>query len=253
MDRPFDGKVAIVTGGTRGIGRAIVEAFAAAGAHVAFTARDPAGVARAEAELSAAGRSVEGHAFDAGEGPAIRALVADLARRRGRLDVAVANASALVEAATDVDWDRSYAVDLGHARHLCEASLEPMAAGGGGAIVAIASMVAFEDNGYELSAYGAMKAALLYFLRSFVRRAAPRGVRANAISPGVIYCEGGYWPWAEENRPDLFREAVAGTPLGRLGRPEDIAEAALFLAGPSAGFVTGANLVVDGGYLKAMR
>ena len=242
--------VALVTGGTRGIGRAIVEAFAGAGYAVAFCARDPAGVATATAALRAQGIAADGRPLDAADHAALRQWVADTHARFGRLDAVVANASALVEACTVDDWRRSFEIDLLHTVTLAEAAAPLMRPKG--AIVAIASMVALEDHGYDLAAYGALKAAIVYYVRSLARHLAPRGIRVNAVSPGVIRCPGGYWELAERELPELWRATMAASPTGRPGTAGEVASTVLYLASDAASFVTGANLVVDGGFSRAM-
>ena len=245
-DRP----VALVTGGSRGIGRAIVEAFGRSGHAVAFCARDPAGVVEAVAALAAEGILADWRTLDAADHAALRAWISDIHARHGRIDAVVANASALVEACTIEDWRRSFEVDLLHTVTLAETAAPLM--GETGAIVAIASMVALEDHGFELAAYGAMKAAIVYYVRSLARRLAPRGIRVNAVSPGVIRCPGGYWEMTERELPELWRATMAASPTGRPGRAEEVARAVTYLCSAEASFVTGANLVVDGGYTRAM-
>ncbi len=245
------GRAALVTGGTRGIGRAIVETFAAEGCSVAFSARHRAGVEEAATALERQGAAVRGEVIDAGDHDALRAWVARTHAAFGRLDVVVANASALVETSTAEDWRRSFDIDLMHTVTLAESALPLLR--DGGSIIAVASMVALEDHGHELAAYGAMKAALLYYVRSLARHVAARGIRVNAVSPGVIKCPGGYWEMAERDLPELWRATLAASPTGRPGTAEEVARAVTFLASNAASFVTGANLLVDGGYTRAMR
>lgn len=243
-------RVAMVTGGTRGIGRAIVEALLDEGCAVAFCARNAADVAAAENELAAPGGSVVGRVLDAGDATGLRAWIAETHALFDRLDVVVANASALVERSTPEDWRRSFEVDLMHTVTLAESAV-PLMRARGGSIVAIASMVALEDHGHDLVAYGAMKAAILYYVRTLARSVAGDRIRVNAVSPGIIRCPGGYWEMAERDLPDLWQATMAASPMGRPGTPAEVARAVAYLASDAASFVTGANLVVDGAFTRA--
>ena len=110
-----------------------------------------------------------------------------------------------------------------------------------------------EDYGYHEAAYGAMKAALLFYVKTLSRELAPKGVRVNAVSPGTTYFKGGFWAMVERDDPAGFARAMANNPMGRMATPADIANAACFLASPAAAFITGANLVVDGGYTRRIQ
>ena len=140
-----------------------------------------------------------------------------------------------------------------HTVNLATAVVPVMERAGSGAIIAIASISGVEDYGYEESAYGSMKAALLYYMKSLANHLAPKGIRANVVSPGTTYAKDGPWGHVERTQPKIFREAIARNPTGRMAKPEEIAEAAAFLASPAASFVIGANLVVDGGFTRRIQ
>ena len=122
-----------------------------------------------------------------------------------------------------------------------------------GSIVAIASIAGVEDtalNAYSEVSYGTMKAALIFYMKSLAREVAPKGIRANVVSPGSTYFEGGAWQQIEREQPDVFRSAIAQSPMGRMARPEEIANVVAFTVSPIASYLTGANIVVDGAFTR---
>jgi 3-oxoacyl-[acyl-carrier protein] reductase len=251
MDLGLTGRVAVVTGASRGIGRAIAATLAAEGSAVAVCARDPAGIARSVEELRAAGARAFGIAVDAGDPDALRRFVSDAAEALGPVDIAVANAGGNVEDSSAESWRKSFLIDLMHTVTLAEAVLPGMRARRRGAIVAMGSVVAIEDHSADATAYGAIKRAILYWTRSAARAEAQHGVRINAISPGMIEFPGGWWEHAREALPEVHAEMLARTPLGRPGTAEEVARIVAFLASDAASFVTGTNIVIDGGYLRS--
>jgi len=249
MDLQLKGKKAIVTGASRGIGRAIAEALAAEGVDVAICARGQAGVDKVVGALAAKGATAFGAAVDIADGPALKQWVTQSAERLGGLDILVTNASALTRGAAEEDWKAMYDVDLMGAVRALEAArpfLEKAGAETGDAAFIITSSVSAAETSAP-AAYGAIKAALIHFAKGVAREAAPRHLRCNVVSPGTIFFEGGVWGVTKERAPDFFKTMIARNPTGRMGTPEEIAAATVFLASPLSAFTTGINMVVDGG------
>ena len=249
MDLQLKGKKAIVTGASRGIGRAIAETLAAEGCDVAICARGQAGVDEVVGALTAKGVTAFGSAVDIADGPALKDWISESAERLGGLDILVSNASALTRGAGEEDWKAMYDIDLMGAVRALEAGrpfLEKAGADNGDAAFIITSSVSAVETSAP-SAYGAMKAALIHFAKGVAREGARRRLRCNVISPGTVYFKGGVWGMTEERAPDFFKMMIARNPTGRMATPEEIAAATVFLASPLSGFTTGINMVVDGG------
>ncbi|MDT0509563.1 SDR family oxidoreductase [Novosphingobium sp. MMS21-SN21R] len=239
------GKAAIVTGSTRGIGRAIAGALIAAGARLVISSEDAADTARVAAELG-----MPGMACDVSDDAALARLVDFSVAELGRVDVLVCNAGITGQAGpfADIDMDdyaKVMAINLRSQVVLCNLALPHIAAIGGGAVVLVASLSGLRGNG-RINAYALAKAGVAQLARNLAVEWGPRGVRVNALSPGFIATE---LSQPLLDNPDFMARRMAMTPLRRPGTPEEVAGAAVFLASPAGGFVTGHNLVVDGGTL----
>lgn len=246
MDLGLTGRHFLITGGTRGIGRAIAEEFAREGANVSLCARTPAEVAATVKALEAKGVKSFGRVLDVGDHQALSSFTADAAQVMGRLDGVVANTSALSSGSGIADFDAAYRIDLMHTRTLAEAAIPHLEKSDAGSIIAISSISGSEDYGYRGVSYGTMKAALFFYVKSLARHVAAKGIRANIVSPGTTYFEGGYWDKVKKNDPAAFAETLAENPLARMAMPEEIANVVVFLSSPRASFVSGANVVADG-------
>jgi len=252
MDLALRGKNIVITGGTRGIGRAIAEVLAAEGAHIALCARDEASVHTATAALKKSGITALGRSLDVGDASALKTWIDAAAHELGSIDVLVANPSAFGIGASEDDWQSSFNVDLMGVVRAVDAALPHLERAaesrGDAAVVALSSVLALETD--QDSAYGALKSAVSHYTKGLARRLAPKRVRVNAILPGTIYVEDGFWGNVKRGQPDLYRMFLERNPTGRMGEPREIAAVAAFLASPAASFVTGANIVVDGAFTR---
>jgi 3-oxoacyl-[acyl-carrier protein] reductase len=258
MDLGLKGRNAVVTGATRGIGRAIAETLAAEGCNVAICARDRAAVEAAVAALRAKGVRATGQALDVGDGAALRGWIGAAGAELGGLDILVSNVSAMGGLAGEEGWRRYFEIDVLGTVRAVEAAVPLLERSGAAAIVQIASIAAIEvghdifPDGF-LQAYGAMKAALTNYMAELSRTLGPKGIRANTVTPGPIHFPGGVWHKREQEGNPMYAKAVTHARLGRLGRPEDVARAVAFLASPAASHISGANLVVDGAFTRRVN
>ncbi|GAA4743351.1 SDR family NAD(P)-dependent oxidoreductase [Actinomycetospora chibensis] len=251
MDLQLNGRTALVTGGSRGIGRAVVEALAAEGATVSFCARSADGVRTAEEELRGAGYDVYGSEVDVADGDALAAWVRESAAQRGGIDVVVANVSALAIPSTEENWAASFTTDMLGTVRLVEAALPSLEASDAGAIVTISSVSGREID-FAAGPYGTFKGAIVHYTQGLAYQLAGR-VRANTVSPGNVYFPGGVWESIEQNDPDLYGHALGLNPTGRMATPQEVARAVTFLASPAATFISGTNLVVDGALTRGVQ
>ena len=252
MDLGLQGLKAIVTGGTKGIGRAIVETLGREGASVAFCARNAADVAAAEAALRATGTRAHGTPLDIADGDALRTWVGEAGAALGGIDITVANVSALAIGADEASWKLGFEIDMLGCVRLVETAMPFLAQSRAGAIVSISSVSGREID-FAAGPYGALKAALIHYTQGLAYQLAGKGIRANTVSPGNTYFEGGVWHQIKDNDPDLYATALALNPTGRMGTPQEIANAVAFLASPAASFITGSNLVVDGALTRGVQ
>jgi 3-oxoacyl-[acyl-carrier protein] reductase len=252
MDLGLGGLNAIVTGGTKGIGRAIAETLADEGANVAICARHADDVESAVAALEAKGVRATGRAVDVGDGPALQSWVRDVAEELGGIDIVVSNVSALAIGGDEEHWQRSFQIDMMGTVRLVDAAMPALQASNAPCIVTISSVSGREID-FASGAYGAFKAALVHYTQGLAYHLAGTGIRANTVSPGNTYFEGGVWAQIETGNPELFSLALGLNPTGRMGTPQEMANAVAFIASPRASFITGANLVVDGALTKGVQ
>jgi 3-oxoacyl-[acyl-carrier protein] reductase len=246
VDLGLHGKKAIVTGATRGIGRAIAQRLAEEGCDVAICARTAADVATTVKELEATGRRAFGQAVDAADGDALRAFIYASAQAFGGLDVFVSNTSGALGGENDEDsWRRGVEIDVLGTVRGCEAALPYLVASGAGAIVVVSTAAVSEIVGSR-RAYNGVKAAIHPYIKALARDVAPDNVRCNIVSPGTILHPGSVWDERRLHRPNEYAQAVASNPMGRLGTADEVADAVVYLASARASFITGANLVCDG-------
>jgi NAD(P)-dependent dehydrogenase (short-subunit alcohol dehydrogenase family) len=242
------GQVALVTGAGSGVGRAIARRFAAAGARVAVHYRGSReGASSVVADIRASGGEARAFSAELARGGEAERVVEEVTEAYGRLDVLVNNAGSYPLAGflqmTAAEWDEVLDANLKSALLCTQAAGKTMAAAGGGVIVNVTSIQAFRPA-LELAHYSAAKAGLEMLTRSAAVELGPSGIRVNAVAPGLIWREGLEAAW-----PEGVARYRAAAPLGRIGQPEEVADACLFLASAAARFITGATLVVDGGVL----
>ena len=251
MDLGLKGKKAVVTGGTRGIGRAIAEALAAEGVDVAVCARHANDVDETVAALKARGVNACGAAVDISQGEAYQAWIAAAGTELGGIDIFVANVSAGGGMGEDA-WRANFETDLLGTTRGIDAALPALKASGAGSIVVISSTAAVETF-IAPQPYNAIKAALITHAKQLSQALAADGIRVNCVSPGPVYFPGGAWEYIQNNVADLYNSTLAQIPRGSMGTPAEVANAVVFLASPAASLITGVNLIADGGFTKRVQ
>jgi 3-oxoacyl-[acyl-carrier protein] reductase len=251
MDLHLEGIRVLVTGGSRGIGRAIVETFLDEGAVVGFCARTAEDVKATEESLHGRGR-VTGAAVDVGDAEALAEWVRRAAGAFDGLDVVVANVSALAIPDSEENWLTSLNVDLMHTVRLVRAAMPYLERSDNASIIAISS-VSGRESDFASGPYGTAKTAIIGYVHGLALQLADKGIRANTVSPGNTYFEGGVWASIETGNPALYETAMGLNPTGRMGTPEEVAPAVAFLASPRASRISGTNLVVDGALTRGIQ
>jgi 3-oxoacyl-[acyl-carrier protein] reductase len=252
MDLGLKGLRAIVTGGSKGIGRRCADLFAEEGAHVSICARHAAEIDTAVAALSAKGVTAYGEALDVAQKQPLVDWVEASAKKLGGIDIVVANVSALAVDDSEEAWHKEFETDILHTVRLVNAALPHLERSTAGSVTIISSVSGREVD-FTGPAYGAAKAALIHYGQSLAFRLAPKMIRVNSVSPGNTYFEGGVWQWIEKNNSELFRQSLALNPTGRMARPEEVARGVVFLASPASSFTTGTNLVIDGALTRGVQ
>lgn len=251
MDLGLRGKKVILTGGSRGIGRAALELFAAEGCDIAFFSRKQDQVDATVKSLSRHGGKVHGSTFDLNAPAGYQDWLRKAAETLGGCDIFVPGASASGSQATG-DWQKCLDFDVLGTVKGCEA-LEPWLEKSGSGSVVVMSSTAGTETFIVPQAYNAMKAALLTYTKQLSQAWGPKGIRVNAVSPGPIEFDGGNWEMIKEHMRALYDQTQGQFALGRFGAPEEVARTVVFLASPASSYTTGTNVVVDGGYTKRVQ
>ncbi len=250
----LDGKTAVVTGSSRGIGRAIAERLAEAGAAVVVSSRKPAACETVAAAIRDAGGTAHVQACNISDRGQCKALIRSTLDTFGGLDILVCNAASnpyygpLLEI-PDEAYEKIMGNNVRSNLWLAQAAMPGMAASGGGAVIVVSSIAGLQGM-RNLGAYAISKSADLGLIRSLAVEGGPHNVRVNALCPGIIRTDFARALW--EN-PDLLRDVEATAPLGRIGEPDEVAGVAVMLAAPAGAFITGQHIVMDGGVTMAGR
>lgn len=244
----FSGRRVVVAGGSRGIGRAIALGFAAAGADVSVCARGREALDATAEAIRTHGVKAHAATCDLGDGAAIERYIATAADALGGIDVLVNNGTGFGFDDDEDGWQRGLDVDLMATVRAVRHALPHLRAASAASIVNTVSIAGLRPRASG-SPYAAVKAAVTSYTGSLALQLATDGIRVNAIAPGSIEFDGGLWDVRHRESPDVYARTLARIPSGRMGRPEEIAHAALFLASPLASWITGHTLVVDGGQM----
>jgi 3-oxoacyl-[acyl-carrier protein] reductase len=251
MDLGLKGKRVILTGGSRGIGRAALEIFAAEGCDIAFFSRNLEQVEQAVAALKKHGGRVFGSTFDLNDFDGYAGWLTNAAHQLGGCDIFVPGASASGSRLTG-DWQKCFEIDLLGTVKGCETMLPYLEKSGSGSVVVMSSTAAIETF-LVPQAFNAIKAALLTYAKQLSQAWGPKYIRVNAVSPGPISFPTGNWEMIKSAMPDLYKATATQFALGRFGEPDDVARTIVFLASPASAYTTGTNVVIDGGYTKRVQ
>jgi 3-oxoacyl-[acyl-carrier protein] reductase len=250
MDLGLAGKKALITGATKGIGRAIAETLLDEGVAVAICARNAEGVEQAVAELSSRG-TVVGAAVDAGDAEGLRGFIASSIEQLGGLDIYVHNTSGKGAKSFEA-WKNNFDIDLMSLIHGVDAAKAALA-DGGGALISIGTTATTEHFASGANSYSAFKAAMTQWTLGQAQILGAQGIRCNVVQPGPIFIEGGDWDRIKGAMPAFFEASQKGHPAGDLGTAKDVANAVAFLVSPAAKHINGVNLTIDGGFLKRVN
>ena len=251
MDLGLKGKSVLVTGGSKGIGLAIAELFAAEGANVAICARNADEVGNVVKSLSAKGVKSWGRAVDVADPDALKGWIDGAAAEFGGIDAIVCNVSALAVGDTPETWEKSFRTDMMHTVNSVAAARPYLEKSKSASIIIVSSVSGFEVD-FAAGSYGAFKAALIHYAKGLSRQLVGKGIRVNCVSPGNTYFDGGIWQNIEKNMPDLFASTLKVNPTGKFGTPEEVANGVVFISSPMASRISGTNLVIDGALTVAV-
>ncbi len=191
-------------------------------------------------------------AVDVSDGAALKAWVSDMASKLGGVDVVVSNVSALAIGQDEESWEKEFSTDMMGTVRLVNAAMPYLEKSAAAAIVTISSVSGREVD-FASGPYGTFKAAIIHYTQGLANQLAGKGIRANSVSPGNTYFEGGVWNTIKDDNPELYKTALALNPTGRMGTPQEMANAVVFLASRAASFITGTNLVVDGALTRGVQ
>jgi NAD(P)-dependent dehydrogenase (short-subunit alcohol dehydrogenase family) len=250
MELGLRGKKAIVTGGSRGIGRSIAEHLAAEGVDVAICARKDDGLKAAVESFQQKGVHAYSKVVDVSQADEYKAFISEAAETLGGLDIFIHNVSAMVGQGED-GWMKSFQIDMMGAVRGVEAAQPFLEKSQSGCIIFIGTTAAVENFGPP-NPYSAMKLALLAYTNDLGQALARKGIRVNTVSPGSIYFKDGAWDRVEKGMPEYFAQVKKSIPFGRYGTPEEVARVVVFMASPAASWVTGTHIIVDGGQHKGV-
>ena len=251
MDLGLRGRKAIITGGSRGIGRAIAETLADEGCDLAICSRGAEGVEEATKALEAKGVRVIGRAVDVGDKDALEGFISEAISELGGLDILVSNPSG-GNGVDEAAWKGNFDVDLMGAVRSVGAAIPALAESDAASVTFISSTAAVETFMGPTS-YNAIKAALITHANGLSQALAPQGIRVNTVCPGPIMIEGGAWDMIKTHNTAMYDATLAQVPAGRLGTAQEVADAVTFLSSPRSAFTTGVNLILDGGFTKRVN
>ncbi len=252
MDLGLSGKKAVITGATRGIGRAIANLLADEGVDLAICSRNQAEVDSAVSELRAKGVEVTGAVVDVADKAGYQSWVTSAGDTLGGIDIFVPNVSAGGGNMSEEGWENNFNVDLLGTTRGIEAAMPFLEKSKAASIVVISSTAGVETF-MGPQPYNAIKGALVIHAKQLSQALAPQGIRVNCVSPGPVFIEGGAWEFIKDNMADLYDSTLAAIPRGSMGSAEEVANAVAFLASPAASLITGVNLVADGGFTKRVQ
>ncbi|CAI3939946.1 SDR family NAD(P)-dependent oxidoreductase [Commensalibacter papalotli (ex Botero et al. 2024)] len=246
MDLGLKNKKTVISGGSKGIGFAIAQQFIAEGAEVYICARQQKGIDEAVAAL---GNKARGAVVDISDPKQIKTWIDQAHKEMGGIDIVVSNVSALASGPDLETWKKAADIDLFGNIALMNATVPYLTKQKSGNIIIISTVSAVEIDGFS-EPYGSLKAALNHYGKSLALRLANDNVRVNMVSPGNVYFKGGIWNKIETENPEFFQKCLKKNPMGKMVTAESVASSVLFLASQQAEFITGSNLVIDGGLTK---
>ena len=251
MDLGLKGKRALITGGSKGIGKAISQVFAAEGADVAICARNKDEIDTTLKSLDSYGVKAIGSPLDVANSSDLKKWIDTSADELGGIDCLVCNVSALAVGDSEETWENSFQVDMMHTVNSIAAAVPHLETSSSASIVIISSVSGFEVD-FAAGSYGAMKAALIHYAKGLSRQLVDKGIRVNCVSPGNTYFEGGIWHNIEKDMPDLYESTINVNPTGKFGTADEVANGVVFLCSPLASRISGTNLVIDGALTVAV-